>query len=109
MAIISDSPIGPQTEYRPPTQFSKPNTCSGGMPKLSVLSVAELSAANCAAGSPPPSVIHARAVRAFVIVSIVVKVLEATITSVRRGSRVRSTSETWAPSTFDTKWQRGPS
>ena len=45
----------------------------------------------------------------LVIVSMVVKVLEATMTKVVRASSPLSVSAICAPSTFDTKWQRGPS
>ena len=79
------------------------------IPKAAALSVAEDSATNCAPGSATLAAIQSRAVRALVIVSMVVKVLEATITSVRAGSSPLSVSATCAPSTFDTKWQRGPS
>ncbi len=74
-------------------------------------STAEESAAKWppARASPTPSAIQRRAVSAFVIVSIVVKVFDATMTSVVEGSRPRSVSWIWAPSTFETKWQRGPS
>ncbi len=79
------------------------------MPKSAVLSAAEDSAANCAAGSLTDLAIQSRAVRAFVIVSMVVKVFEATMTSVVAGSSPASVSAISAPSTFDTKCVRGPS
>ena len=50
-----------------------------------------------------------RAVAAFVIVSMVVKVLDPTITSVRSGSRSFSVSCASAPSTFEMKCTLGPS
>ena len=79
------------------------------MPKAAVLSVAVEIAANCAAGSATFAAIQARTVCAFVIVSIVVKVFEATITSVVSGSSPESTSCACAPSTFEMKCSRGPS
>ena len=54
------------------------------------------------AGSVTFCAIHARAVSALVIVSMVVKVLDATITSVVAGSSRSSVSPICAPSTFDT-------
>ncbi len=53
--------------------------------------------------------IQSRAVWALVIVSMVVKVLEATITSVVAGSSPFSVSAMSAPSTLLTKCVRGPS
>ena len=57
------------------------------------------------ADSSPPSCdsIHARAVRAFVIVSSVVNVFEATMNRVSSASRSRVASAKSVPSTFDTK------
>ncbi len=52
---------------------------------------------------------QARARRALAIVSSVVKVLDETMTRVRAGSRPATVSAKWAPSTFETKWRRGPS
>ena len=79
------------------------------MPHCAVRSSAELTATNCADGSATLEAIQSRAVAALVIVSMVVKVLEATITSVRAGSSPRKVSAMSAPSTFDTKCSRGPS
>ena len=80
------------------------------MPKAEVLSSAVETAAKwLPANSPRVACIHAWAVRALVIVSMVVKVFEATMTSVRCGSSGASMSWMSAPSTFETKWQRGPS
>ena len=102
-AIISGRPTAPQTEYRPPTQSQKPNTRSASIPKAAVLSSAVETAAKCfPAFSPSASRIHACAVRAFVIVSMVVKVFDATMTSVRAGSSLASVSAICAPSTFET-------
>ena len=73
------------------------------MPKAAVLSSAVETAAKCrSADAPRAACSQACAERAFVIVSMVVKVLEATMTSVRFGSSRPSTSWTCAPSTFET-------
>jgi hypothetical protein len=54
--------------------------------------------------SPPKRAsAHSRAVRAFVIVSSVVNVLEATMNSVSSASRSRVASTKSVPSTLDTK------
>ena len=55
------------------------------------------------ASSPSASTSQARAVRAFVSVSIVVNVLEDTTNSVSAGSRPASAPAMSAPSTLDTK------
>ena len=62
-----------------------------------------------AASSPRASRSQRRAARAFVIVSTVVKVFEATTNSVRAGSSPCSVESRCAPSTLETKWTRGPS
>jgi hypothetical protein len=49
-----------------------------------------------------------RAERALVRVSWVVNVLDATMNSVRSGSRSATVSARWVPSTLDTKWARIP-
>ncbi|OIQ63316.1 hypothetical protein GALL_551430 [mine drainage metagenome] len=79
------------------------------MPKAAVLSAAVETAANCAAGWVTLAAIQRFAVSALVIVSIVVKVFEATMTSVVSGFSKRRVSWICAPSTLETKWQRGPS
>ena len=80
------------------------------MPKAAVLSSAVDTAAKCPpAKSPSAARIQVSAVRALVIVSMVVKVFEATMISVRCGSNPSSTSWMCAPSTFETKCDRGPS
>ncbi len=78
------------------------------MPQSAVFSPAEDTAANCAPGSATAADIHSQAVRALVIVSVVVKVLDATITSVVAGSQAAMAPATSAASTFETKWTRGP-
>ena len=87
---------------RPPTQSRKPKTRSGAMPKAAVAGRLVDSAARCApaCASPTPTASQDRARAAFAIVSCVAKVLEATRTSVVRGSSVaRSAAQAWA-STF---------
>ncbi len=79
------------------------------MPKASVRSSAEETAANCADGLRTVPAIHFRAVSALVIVSMVVKVFDATTISVVSGFSGARTSWTCAPSTFETKCARGPS
>jgi hypothetical protein len=56
-----------------------------------------------ASSSPRASRTHARAVRAFVIVSTVVNVFEATTKSVSAGSRSRVASTKSVASTLETK------
>src|SRR5665213_2316791 len=79
------------------------------MPKACTLSSAVESAQKClpTAASPKALTIHARAVLAFVSVSIVVKVLDATMNKVVAGFRPFNLSAISAPSTFDTKCARG--
>jgi chaperone required for assembly of F1-ATPase len=81
------------------------------MPNAATLSSAVETAAKCAPTASRPSArsIQVRAVAALVIVSTVVKVFEATMISVVAGSSPFSVSAIWAPSTLETKWQRGPS
>ena len=87
-----------------------PNTRSAGMPQSAARPPAEDMAAICAAGSAtPPATIQSRTDTALVIVSMVVKVLEAISTSVVAGSSPRKVSAAWAPSTFEMKCVRGPS
>src|SRR5205814_1845867 len=66
-------------------------------------------AAKCGgtAGSPSLPASHARAVRALVRVSSVVKALEETMKSVVAGSASRSTSARRTPSMLETNSQRG--
>ena len=79
------------------------------MPKAAVLSSALDTAANWPAGSSTRSAIQRRTVSALVIVSMVVKVLEDTITSVVSGSSPFSVSAASAPSTLEMKCSLGPS
>ena len=71
----------------PPTQSQKPKVRSSPMPKAVTLSSAVEIAAKCEATavSPSFSTIHSRAVLALVIVSMVVKVLDAMRKSVVTG------------------------
>ena len=76
------------------------------MPNSATFSALVETATKClatAASSPPsPASSHSRAEVALVIVSIVVKVLEATMNSVSAGSRSRTASCRSAPSTLET-------
>ena len=104
-AIISDRPIADHTEKRPPTQSQKRNTRESAMPNLDVSERLVETAANCrvTAVSPKAAFSHARADCAFIMVSMVVKVLEETMNSVRAGLRLFSVSARCAPSTFEMK------
>ena len=105
-ASIVESPIAESIEYRPPTQSQKPNAFAGSIPNSSTASRLVDTATTCRAialSSPPrPSRSHCRALRAFVIVSTVVKVFEETTTSVSSGSRSRSASTSCVASTLET-------
>ncbi len=81
------------------------------MPKAETLSSAVETAQKCAftASSPSADTSQRRAVCALVIVSMVVKVLDAMMKRVRFGSSPFSVSAMCAPSTFETKCARGPS
>ena len=59
-----------------------------------------------AAVSPRAATSQSRALWALVMVSWVVKVLEATTNRVVAGSRWRMVSARWVPSTLETKWTR---
>ena len=88
MATISESPIAEVKEYRPPTQSQKPNMFAVSMPNSATFSALVETATKCLAtalSSPPsPSSSQRRASVALVSVSCVVKVLDATMNSVRR-------------------------
>ncbi len=76
------------------------------MPNSATASALVETATKClatAASSPSASSSHARAERALVIVSSVVKVLEETMKSVWAGSRSRVASTKSVESTFETK------
>jgi hypothetical protein len=79
---------------------------AGSMPKRRTSASFVETAAKCldtAASSPPsPASTHARAARAFVIVSRVLNVFEATMQRVSAGSRSRVASARSVPSTLDT-------
>ena len=74
------------------------------MPKAFTLSMAVEIAAKWSPtlSSPSFSATHRRAVRALVIVSMVVKVFDATMNRVVSASSSFSVSAMWAPSTFET-------
>jgi len=77
------------------------------MPNWAAASMFVVTPTKCVAMSVPPwAVNHSRATLALASVSWVVKVFEATITSVFVGSRRRSTGAMSWPSTLETKWKR---
>ena len=79
---------------------------SVSMPNFATSSAFVETATKCFAiadSSPRPATIHSRAVRAFVIVSSVVKVFEEMMKSVCAGSRSRVASTKSVESTFETK------
>ena len=79
------------------------------MPNVAAASMLVVTPTKCDATSvPPPAVNHSRATLALASVSCVVKVLEATMTSVVFGSRRLSTGAMSWPSTLDTKWKLSP-
>ncbi len=108
MAIISDNPIAEPTEYRPPTQSQNPNMFAVSMPNAATFSAFVDTATkwSATASSPSASTSQARAVRAFVSVSIVPNVFEATMNSVDAGSESASTAAMSAPSTLETNDER---
>ena len=78
---------------------------AGSMPNAATPSAFVDSATMCraTASSPSASVIQSRIVCAFVIVSSVVNVFDATMTSVSAGSRPRVARTTSLPSTLERK------
>ena len=103
MASIVDSPMAESIEYRPPTQSQKPNMFAVSMPNSSTSALLVDTATKCLATSasgPSPSSSHDLALRAFVIVSSVVNVLDETTNSVSAGSRSMTASAKSVPSTL---------
>ena len=79
------------------------------MPNSRAAATLVVSAAKCRAMSVPPCASNqARAERALVMVSMVVKVLDAIRNSVLCGRTWRSTPASSWPSTLETKWKRLP-
>jgi hypothetical protein len=80
---------------------------AGSMPKAFTRAASVETAtkwrATARASAPRPRSSHARALSAFVIVSCVVKVFDATTNSVSAGSRSRVASKRSVASTFETK------
>ena len=100
-------PIADQSEYRPPTQSQKPNIFLVSIPNLPTPAALVESAAKClatAASSLAAASSQALALLALVMVSWVVKVLDATRKSVVSGFKSLVVSAMWVPSTLDTKW-----
>jgi|GEM_PF-6349238 len=102
-----ETPTEDQREYLPPTQSHILNRFSGGIPNfITSSSFSEIATKWCPieASFLTRSRNHLLAVRAFVMVSWVVKVLEVMRKRVVSGEIFLSVSPIWAPSTFDTKW-----
>src|SRR5579883_1550369 len=100
-----ERPIAESMEYRPPTQSQNPNMFCGSIPNAATSRAFVDTATKCRAtarSSPSRASSQARAARAFVRVSRVVKVLEDTMTSVSAGSRSRVASTRSVGSMFDT-------
>ena len=105
IASMVDRPIADSIEYRPPTQFQKPNMLAVSMPNLLTASALVETATKClatAASSPSAASDQSRAEPALVIVSRVVKVLEEMMNSVSSGSRSWVFSAKSVPSTLET-------
>src|ERR1700712_5655762 len=94
------------TEYRPPTQDSKPNMFLASMPNLVTSDSLVERATKCLAtcdSSLAVSRNHFLADVALVVVSAVVKVLEAIRKRVVSGSEFFKASAMWVPSMLETK------
>ena len=105
MAMAMASPIADQREKRPPTQSRNSNRLAGSMPKAAVASALLERATKCRPTACPPSASMSQdlAVTALVMVSSVVKVLEATMKRVDAGSSPLRASLIWLASTLATK------
>ncbi len=101
----TDKPIADQTEYRPPTQLSKPNMFLVSIPNLETSSELVDRATKCFAMSDSFADCknHFLAVLALVVVSAVVKVLEAMRKRVVSGSESLRASAICVPSMLETK------
>src|SRR5690606_40939146 len=100
-----ESPMEDQSEKRPPTQSQKMNMFSSAMPKAFTASRLVEMATKClatAASSLACSRNQFLAEAALVMVSWVVKVLEAMRNSVVSGSAFLSDSHKFVPIIFDT-------
>ena len=88
--IIVDNPIADSIEYRPPTQSQNSNMLAVSMPNFWTSAAFVDTATKCfatAVSSPNVESNQCRAVCAFVIVSSVVNVFDATMNNVSAGSR----------------------
>lgn len=104
------TPTAEQTEYLPPTQSQKPKMLSGEIPNPTTASLFVLTATIClpTASVPSASTIHLRIVRAFSIVSAVVKVLLTMTTIVVSGFNPSVARVTSIGSTLARKRKRRP-
>lgn len=99
------SPIALQTLYRPPTQSSNPNMLALSMPNFVTSFSFVESATKCLAMCEGDFAVwrnHSLAVFALVVVSAVVKVLEAMRKSVVSGSQAFKASAICVPSMLET-------
>ena len=110
-AMATGSPTDDQREVRPPTHSPNWNIRSSPTPHARARSGAAVVATKCIGTlvSPTASESQDLIVAAFVRVSSVVKVLDATITRVRFGMRRASVSATAPPSTLESACTAGPS
>src|SRR3981189_226472 len=98
MWIATERPIADQTEYLPPTQLSNWNMFLASIPNLVTSASLVDRATKCFAISPFPLVSfknHSLAVLALVVVSAVVKVLDAIRKRVVSGLESRRASAMW--------------
>src|SRR5690242_18916554 len=101
-----DNPMADHKEYLPPTQSQNTNMLAGSIPNLVTSFSLVESAAKCFliwASSRADCRNHSLAVCALVMVSCVVKVLEAIRKSVSSGVIFLKVSSIWVPSTLETK------
>src|SRR5690606_41311652 len=106
MAQAIGIPIADQREYLPPTRSQITNIFFVSIPNSATASALVERATKClatAASSFASSKNHFLAEWALVIVSWVVKVLEAIKNKVDSGSKPSSVSAIWVPSTLETK------
>src|SRR5260370_4173457 len=106
MVHAMERPIEDHNEYLPPTQSQNTNIFSGAIPKSVTSFEFVETATKCLATSPLPpdfSRNHFFADSALVIVSCVVKVLEAMMNNVVSGFNCFTVSAMCVTSTFETK------
>ena len=92
----------------PTPGFGAGRPCPGGIRRSPDAAPPPAASPPLTAPSPRPPTSHRRAARALAIVSRVVKVLDATMNSVRAGSSPARVEVRCAPSRLETKCTRGP-